>query len=186
MKEGLNIQYLLNFYEFLVFKKGKKLFIFLLIVFVSSLLPYIIVARSLDYDNQVQLKNYYGDGSILTLCSGILLSYFTVFFNSKKKKQDEERKDDDILIAIAFLIIYALVLLQFYLCQTENRDWTMIINVIIESTLLLLLTLGVSAFLHFREDISYLDIQKYIEEKKEKKLSKKAKDTKKTNDGVQL
>lgn len=189
----MNINYYYNFFEFLFLRKTKDLIIFFSMIFFLSLLPYIIVAINLDYSDSKQLKSFYGDGSILTLCTGILLSYYTVFLypshkteNGNENNSNQESKNPFDLINISLIAIYGIVLLQYYFCQTNDRDTKMIVKVIIGSFLLLIFTFGISAFLHFRDKVSFAEIQKYIEEKKEKELSQKANETKKTDDGVQL
>lgn len=189
----MNIHYYYNFFEFLFFRKTKDLILFFVIIFFLSLLPYIVVAINLDYSNNEQILSFYGDGSILTLCTGILLSYYTVFlYPSNKNENTQNNGDNQIsnnpydLINVLLFVIYALVLIQFYFCQTRDRDVNMILKVFFGSILLLIFTFGVAVYLHFRDKVSFAEIQKYIDEKKEKKLSKKAKDTNKTDDGVQL
>ncbi len=191
MKEGLNIQYLINFYSYLFAEKAKRLTVFLLTIFFASLLPYIIVAFSLDYSNSNQMKSFYGDGSILTLCTGILLSYYTVFleFRENKGRNDDEKKnisDDNRLITVSLLIVYAVVLVQFYLCQTTARDMIMILQVVIGSILLFLLTLIVSSYLHFREEVSFADVQSHEDKRRIQKLKRSSEKTVKTEDGMKL
>lgn len=187
MKEGLNLKYLANFYKYLYAEKGKNLAVFVLITFVTSLLPYFIVAINIDYNNNSQVKSFYGDGSILTLCTGILLSYYTVFLDFKRKKLRDFDNADNTLITVSLLIIYAIVLLQFYLCQTTNdRSFSMIIEVIFGSLILIILTIAISTYLHFKEVITYSDVHNYFEQKERNRLTKASKNSYKTDDNIKL
>jgi uncharacterized metal-binding protein len=105
--------------------------------------------------------------------------------NDNDEKNEDETSDGQLIAIISFLI-YTGVVLQFYFSQKADRDWVMIFNVIFESILLMFITLVVTSYLHFKEDISFADIQKFLDGREKTKLFKNSETSIITDDNIKL
>lgn len=183
MFQNISTSYICNFYCYLFEKKRKEFFIFLIITFIFSLLPYIVVFSSIITMDEVNQRSFFGDGSIISLCSGILCSYFAILFEFKS----EDEKKDNIIIYLILILFYICLLFVFYKCQLNfNRSWEFICCIIILSAFVLIVTLFSAMYINFKSQIQYSDLEKYILEKKKKKVKKDSGNTKISKNGTQV
>lgn len=184
MFEEFSFGYARDFYKYVLIKKSWEFTLFVLVTFVLSLLPYILVSINMPESSE---RGYYGDGSILTLCSGVLCSYFTILFNFDPKILKKDFGPKTGVICLVLFIIYVLVLIQFYHCQMNfDRQWPFIWWIIGASGILLCITVFFAAYLHFHRDIQPLEIKNFAEELQRKKVEKQASVDKKGQDGVSV
>lgn len=183
MFENLSFSYLYNFYIYLFQKKKTDFSIFFIITFIFSLLPYIIVWITIIQLNDAKQKVFFGDGSIIALCSGILCSYFAILFDFKGEKE----KKDNIVIYLLLILFYIILLFVFRSCQLNfDRSWCFINGIGFLSTLVLIITMFCAMYLNFKVTIKNNDIEKFIEEKKMKKIEKDALIKNKSKSGVNV
>jgi hypothetical protein len=183
MFENISISYLYNFYSYLFQKKRADFSIFFILTFIFSLLPYIIVWFSIINVNDENQRSFFGDGSIIALCSGILCSYFAILFDYKGEKE----KKDNIIINLLLILFYIFLLLVFRGCQLNfNRSWDFIDCIGILSTFVLIITMFSAMYLNFRIKINYNDVEQFIEEKQRKKFERDALKKKKSKSGIDV
>ena len=183
MLEQWNLSYLCKFYRYILAKKRPEFFTFFIITFVLALLPYFLVwweINSLPDDKQ---RSFYGDGSVIILCSGILCSYFGMLFDFK----DDQEKRWNKVYNLVLVIIYILLLFVFYKCQLNfNRTWSFISTIVIISALTLILTLLAALFLNFKQHVIYAEVIKYDNELNAKKMEKQALKQSKSKSGINV
>jgi hypothetical protein len=158
---------------------------FFIITFILSLLPYIIVAINLRNETDAHLRGFFGDGSILTLCTGIMCSYLMMLFDFNFKKPNEKAAVRTSIVILILFLIYIGIGFQFYFCQLNfNRAWGYINPVICLSGALLLFTFLVAFYLQFTEKITSIEITNFIEAQEKEKIEKKAKNTSSSQEGT--
>lgn len=187
MNSELSLKYLCNFYKIVFLKRPWEFWLFFISTFVLSLLPYILVSFN-NYDApEYELRRYYGDGSILTLCSGILCSYYTILFDFKNIKLKDLDGAKNGVVNLVLLIIYALVVFQFFHCQmATDKPTSFILLIIFFSSILLLFTILSTAYWHFSRQIEPIEVHQFIEKGERKKLEKKANSTQRTDDNIRI
>lgn len=174
---------LVKFYCFLFLNKKKELISFFLITFILPLLPYLLVSYKLFNQSDSHQRAYYGDGSMLTLCAGILCSYFVILFEFKSENQ----KQTNSILNIVFVIGYVLMTFIFLECQLNfDRNWDFIHSIYIVSGILLLFTFLSAAYLNFEKNCDYKEMYDFFQERNRLKMTKKSKTLTKTEDNIIL
>ena len=178
-----NIENLRNFYCYVFEKKRLELIIFLIVNYVFSLLPIVIVSLFVFKLDDATQKGFFGDGSIISLCMGILCTYFSLLFDFKS----ETEKNKNIIINLVLVIIYVLSFLFFKECQLHfSRSWPFIYTVTFISFIYLIFTFFCSLYLNFRYNVDAADLEKYVEEKKRKKIENAASSKTTSKTGVRV
>lgn len=170
-------------YWFLIAKRTLDLLNFLILIFIIPILPYAIVACKILNESDEHKRAFYGDGSIMILCSGILCSFFAMLFEHR----NEIEKNVSKLINSVLFILFIIILFIFYEAQLNfARRWSDINLVIALTTVILIITLFASLYLNFRLKIDNNEVQKFIEETKRKRIEAKAKKTFKSKGGTRV
>lgn len=176
MFEQLTLSYIIDFFRFLVANKRGELVRFILVTFLLSLLPYIIVSLSLWNATDIHKRGYYGDGSILTLCAGIMCSYLTMLFDFNFKKPNDKTAVRTSIVIILMLVFYVLITVLFAFCQNNfDRNKGFIVFVVSCSTILLILTFFASCYLQFIEKVTPNEVINFAEERQRIKIENKTK-----------
>ena len=181
------------FYQYLFTKKPIDLIIFLLLTFLLPFVPYIWVAIELCLAQEADehLRAFYGDGSMISLCAGILCAYFAILFDYENQEQggnnNQEQKRFNALINIGLIFLFLIFLFVFKHCQlTFYRSWSFIYQILAISGVGLIITFGAATYLNFNKKVDYAELKKFIDERQSRKTAIRANKTTKTQDGVQL
>ena len=178
-----DFDYYYSYYELLIKEKTTEFFAFVLINFVFPLLPYVFIAIEMFFYADTQRKNYYGDGSIILFCSGILCTYFAILLENKKSKVKEWNP----LIILGLILFYVITFFIFYKCQMNfSRSWCFIIIILLFSLIALIFTFIAATHLNFRSEYPYEKVKEYMLNKRKDSISEKANNIDKTDDGVAL
>ena len=167
------VEYLIYFYRYLIDKEWKDLLILVGINFILGLLPIAIVWFYVMSLNDCQQRAFYGDGTVIIFCFGVLVSFTGHLFEFKNINDNKNR----ILLYIFLIPVYVIAILFFKESQLNfDRSWEFIRWVILVSTLLLVISLFVVCYLKFSMKFNYSIIHPYKEQiqlqKKEKKMIK--------------
>ena len=174
---------ILNWYWFLISRRTLDFLIFMLVIFVFPILPYAIVAFKLMNQSDEHLRIFYGDGTIMILCSGILCSFVAMLFEHKS----EEGKKLNLFINISLTIIFIILTIIFVDSQLNFfRDWCYIQNIIIVTSVTIIITILAALYLNFRVKINYADVEQFVEEVKRKRIDRKAKKSKQSKGGTKV
>ena len=174
---------LCDFYKYLFANRRRELIIFIFITFLLPTGPYMYVALKLINDVEEHRKSYYGDGSMITLCAGILCAYFVMLFEFKS----EEERVDNTLMNLLLLGFYVVLFLVFAECQLNfDRSWCFNKQIFVLSSLLLLTTSLIAVYFNFKKNFDYPEVDKYLKESDQKVTENKASKVNKTDDNVKL
>lgn len=183
MLEYPSFAYLIQFYRYVFAKKKMEFAIFFLITFVFSLFPFLILWWKVHGLGDKEQRGFFGDGSILALCSGILCSYFAILFDYKTEKE----KHLNTIVNIGLVLLYFSLSYAFIDCQLNfDRSWCYITDIIILSGLVLILTLFCAMYLTFKEKVDFADVQKYTDEVNAKKIEKESLKKSKSKNGTSV
>jgi hypothetical protein len=183
MLEYPSFGYLYQFYRYVLAKRKMEFAIFFSITFIFSLFPFLILWWEVHGLGDKEQRGFFGDGSILTLCSGILCSYFAILFDYKNEKE----KHLNTIVNIGLVILYFTLSYVFIKCQLNfDRNWCFITNIVMLSGFVLLLTIFCAMYLTFKEKVEFADVQKYSEEVKAKKIEKELLKKTKSKKGVSV
>jgi len=180
-----NIVHFFYFYWYLASKRKVDLGIFLIVTFALPLAPYLWVTVSLWKASTEQAKlSYYGDGSMLTLCAGIVCTYFVLIFDYK----DDGEKKKNILINLLLFIFYLILLYVFVMCQLYpgGRTWNFNWNIIYFSGFLLFMTFISGLYFNFYRNIDFKEINDFRRSKKSKRLAEQARTSTATDEEIEL
>ena len=179
----MNFKYLYYWYKFLYLKQRTNLCIFLIIIFVLPVLPYLIVSFKLFYFGEEQMRLFYGDGSIILLCSGILCSFISILFEHR----DEIEKKRNTLMNLGMIVFYVIITVIFIDCQLNfDRKWPFIFIIFLITSIIFLITMLVALYLNFKVNVNYNDVIKLIQESETKKIARKADTSKKSKSGIKV
>ena len=170
-------------YWFLISKRTLDFLNFILIIFIFPILPYAIVAYKLMHETDEHARAFYGDGSIIILCSGILCSFVAMLFEHK----NENQKKINLFLNLIMIILFIVITLIFIDCQlTFSRSWNYINNIVGITTVILILTVLAALYLNFRLQINYVEVEKFIEDIKRKRLEDKALKSSRSRGGTRV
>ncbi len=156
-----------EFLAYLWVKKRYELLTSILILFVLPTFPYIILSvEMLNRPFKDQL-NYFGDGSMISLCIGIICTYFG---KTHDFKTVDEKNKHKLYNVIAVLIYFALIYL-FMECQKTSPRTQLFIWVIAGVSLVVLLFTSIFSLMLSFDD--YPDFQKYKEQSRLKDTEQK-------------
>lgn len=175
--------YFIDFYKYLFSEKKRELIIFALITFLLPVGPYIYLSLKLINDTDAHKLSFYGDGSMITLCAGIMCSYFVMLF---EYSSDEERMNNT-LLNLLLLMFYVILFLVFVECQLNfDRNWCFNFKIAILSTILILATFFVASYFNFKKNFSYYEVSKYNKDTEQKSIETKAQQVSKTDDNIEV
>jgi small-conductance mechanosensitive channel len=174
---------IINWYWFLISRRKLDFLIFILIIFILPILPYAIVSFKLISETDEHLRTFYGDGSIMILCSGILCSFVSMLFEHRT----ETEKKINLLINLVLIIFFVIITFIFVDCQlTYLRNWRFISCIIIITSVIYLMTILAALYLNFRLKINYSEVQKFVEEIRRERIDIKAAKSKKSKGGTRV
>ncbi|GAA3935711.1 hypothetical protein [Hymenobacter algoricola] len=176
----VNFTYFFSFYQYLFASKKKEMMAFIIITFILPVVPYIWVALKLEESSK---RAFYGDGSMLTLCAGILCTYFILIFDF----EDEDAKKRNILINLVLFLLYLFILYVFIECQlTLNRSWVFITVIEWISGVILFITFIIGTYFYFHKNAIYTEVEEFKKNRQAKKIAEKAEEVTQTTDGIKL
>lgn len=176
----INIIY---WYWFIITKRTLDFLNFLIVIFIFPILPYAIVAYKILNESDEHKKAFYGDGSIMILCSGILCSFIAMLFENR----NETEKKLSLFINLILIIFFILITFVFVDAQLNfSRSWGDINWVIGLTTGILIITLLSALYLNFRLKVEYTEVQNFIEEIKRKRIEEKASKLNKSKGGTRV
>lgn len=145
------------FFSYLWAKKRMDMFTHLIISFILPTLPYIFISwKVLQRPLQDQIS-FFGDGSMISLCIGIICVYFWKTHDFKNDRQKSQHK----LFNVLAVIIYIILIVVFMECQLSTpRSIPFIITILIVSILVMMITILISLIITFDD---YPDFQNYKE-----------------------
>ncbi len=181
--ESLSLTSMFYWYWYLISRRTLDFLNFILVIFIFPILPYAIVAYNLMKETEAHQKAFYGDGSLMILCSGILCSFVAMLF---EHKNDTEKKLN-LFINLILIILFIVITIVFMDAQMNfSRDWAYINRIITITSFILIVTVLASLYLNFRLKINYSDVESFIEEVKRKRIEKKAAKSNKSKGGTRV
>lgn len=127
---------------------------FVLISFGLSLLPYICVSIYIIFDTENKRSSaYFGDGSVIILSSAIACNYFTSIFLIRNNEEEKTNQ----FIGSFLVILYAISLWLFHVCQTNTRSLSFNVIIIIISSLYLVVAFHLAIYDKYLRTILYTD-----------------------------
>ena len=160
--EPFSLKNIIYWYWFLISQKTIDFLIFITVIFIFPVFPYLVIAFKLRNASDDHLRAFYGDGSIIILCSAILCSFVAMLFEHK----NENQKKINLLINLVLIILFISLTLLFIDCQLNfSRDWCFIQTIIIISAGIFFITILAASYLNFRLKINYADVLEFIEKK---------------------
>lgn len=174
---------ILNWYWFLISKRTLDLLIFLMVIFIFPILPYGIVAFKLMNQTDEHQRSFYGDGSIMILCSGILCSFVAMLFEHKT----EDGKKINQFFNISLIIIFIILTVIFIDCQLNfSRDWYHIQTIFFVTSATVFITILATLYLNFRFKINYAEVELFVEAIKRKRIDRKAAKSRQSKGGTKV
>jgi|25_taG_2_1085351.scaffolds.fasta_scaffold00090_28 Na+/H+-translocating membrane pyrophosphatase len=184
------LKYLLYFYRYMFCKKGKELLEVGLTNFILGLSPilYLIIFEVPEFTKEQNLQ-FFGDGSLIIFCFGVLVSFVTVNFSIIRENASLEKLRNiktNNAIFIALCILYYFISYKIFEKAQVNFDRTVNFIVIINlaSFLFLIIAFLIVVYLKFSEEYDYSVINPYREKIQAKRKAKEA--AKKDNDNNDL
>lgn len=170
-------------YWFLISKRTIDFLNFILVIFIFPILPYGIVAYKILHETSEHKKAFYGDGSLMILCSGILCSFVAMLFEHKT----ESEKKLNSLINLVLIMLFIIITFVFVDAQmTFERDWSYIFKIVGFTSVIIVITVLSALYLNFRLKINYAEVEKFIEEIKKKRIEQKAAKSNKSKGGTRV
>ncbi len=142
------------FLSYLWAKKRLDLLVHLIILFILPTLPYIYISIKILYKSFDTQISYFGDGSIISLCIGIICAYF----GRTHDYQNDGQKSKHRFFNVFAVILYITLLLFFIECQlTSPRSLCFIYGIVALSFIVLLFTVLGSLILTFDNYQDFMD-----------------------------
>jgi hypothetical protein len=182
-----NITYLYYFYHFLIKKKSKELLVVGTINFLLGLFPILLVImfeiNSLPDFKKVQ---FYGDGSMIIFCFGVLVSFISFNFSNILGKISEiefTNKQNNKLLLSALCIMYYFISYKIFEKAQLNfsRTWEFIYWINGTSFIFIFIAFLLVIYMRYSDDYDYSVIHPYKEKIISDIISKKAAKKKKNN-----
>jgi hypothetical protein len=183
-----SISFLYYFYHYLFNKRSKDLLVISCMNFILGLLPILIVIffeiNGLDDSKKIQ---FYGDGSMIIFCFGVLVSFVSFNFPNVIGKISEiefNNKHNNKLLLFALCFIYYLIAYKLFEKAQLNfsRTWEFIYWINGISFIFIFIAFLLVIFMKYSEEYGYSVINPYrekiITDKMAKKAAKKNKSTK--------
>ncbi|SCX00302.1 hypothetical protein [Flavobacterium saliperosum] len=177
---GENISYLYYFYHYLFKKETKELIKVGVVNFLLGLFPILLVilfhVRKLTNEEQVQ---FYGDGSMIIFCFGVLVSFvsynFSESYREMKESEFKNKQTNKILLFALCFIYYFISYKIFEMAQLNfSRTWGFIYCVNGISFIFIAIAFLLVIYLNFSDKFDYSKIQPYKESIMAEKMAKKA------------
>lgn len=178
--------YLYYFYRYMVCVRGKELLEVGLTNFLLGLSPilYLIIFEVPEFTTDQNLQ-FFGDGSLIIFCFGVLVSFVTINFSEIKETTSLEKWKNiktNNAILLALCIIYYFFSYKIFEKAQINFDRTLnfIIIINLASFLFLIIAFLIVVYLKFSIEYDYSVINEYRENIQANRKAKEA--AKRTND----
>ncbi len=176
-----NLSYLFYFYRYLFKNQGKELLVVGVVNFLIGLAPILLVIlfelKGLDGE---KLRQFYGDGSMIIFCFGVLVSFLTINFaklnlRTKTTEDGNNISNNNILLLSLSIIYYISAYKIFEKAQTNfDRSWEFIYWINGISGLFLIVAFFIIVYVKFSSEYNYAVIHPYMEDTRAKRKAKRA------------
>lgn len=183
-----SISYLYYFFHYLFNRKSKDLLVVGLVNFILGLLPILIVIFfEINGLNESKQTQFYGDGSMIIFCFGVLVSFVSFNFSSligEISKIEFNNKHNNKLLLFALCFIYYFISYKIFEKAQLNftRTWEFIYWINGFSFIFILIAFLLVIFMKYSEEHDYSVIipykEKIITDRMAKKAAKKNQSTK--------
>lgn len=186
---GENFSYLYYFYHYLFKMRSKELLVVGTINFLLGLLPILLVIifeiNELPDSKKVQ---FYGDGSMIIFCFGVLVSFVSFNFSNIINKISElefNNKQNNKLLLFALCFVYYFISYKIFEKAQLNfsRTWYFIYWINGISFVFIVFAYFLVIYMRYTDEYDYSVINPYreniIADRLAKKAAKKKKNTKK-------
>ena len=154
----INIRDFPLFFSYLWSEKRMDFLTHIIILFVLPTLPYIILTvEILQMSNEAQI-GFFGDGSMISLCIGIICTYFWKTHDFKEGAKQRHR-----FFNVVAIIIYIILLAIFMDCQISTpRSVGHICLILAISLVVLIITFIISLVLTFENYVEFEEFKQKI------------------------
>lgn len=181
--ETFSFRNIIYWYWFIISKHTLDFLNFILVIILFPILPYAIVSYKLMNETDEHMRSFYGDGSLMILCSGILCSFVAMLFEHKT----ENEKKINLFINLVLIIFFIIITFIFVDAQlTFGREWEYINRIYAITSTIIIITILAALYLNFRLKINYTEVENYIEEEKRKKIERRAAKSNKSKGGTRV
>jgi Na+-transporting methylmalonyl-CoA/oxaloacetate decarboxylase gamma subunit len=185
---GENISYLYYFYHYLFKRQIKEVLVFGTINFLLGLFPILLVIIfEINGRPDCEKVQFYGDGSMIIFCFGVLVSFVTFNISTligEKTEVESINAINNKRMLIAFSLIYYLISYKIFEKAQINfaRTWEFIYWINGMSYVFIVIAFLLVVYMTYSDKYNYSVIQPYkeevIAEEKAKKAVKKNKSKK--------
>lgn len=186
--------YLMYFYRYLFCKRGKEVLLVIVFNFIIGLLPILmLIFFELDDFTSEQKLQFYGDGSLIIFCFGVLMSFVNFNFNFLLNKNEIEIKNISVNKALLFCFCLLYYFFSYKLFERAQlnfaKDWCFVISLNAVSFFFLIIAFFFVLYMKFADEIDYAIVNPFREEiirKKQVANASKKEETKTENGKVKL